>query len=252
MKKKKTFKLGAKQILPLVRGMGGCIASDRITVDGKVVGSMSREVPNNQTDSGWVFLSGDETQEYLDDPDHFGVYDVNTIANCDPGIIPLLFALPGQRFDREGGAFVESPDSLPDEASAGLPPGFRVVQRTVSIADGWSVDLPVPFRRRLEDGSHVLWRPGLTFWLNPVKDSGTIEDRLNELRGDIAVESSEVRSEERGGLTRLTYRLREDGAVAALYAFVLSRTGHLQIAAYFDREEDVVAARAVVESVMTH
>jgi hypothetical protein len=229
--------------------MGGCIASDRITVDGRQVGSMSRESSEDPADSGWVFLSGDETQEYLDDADNMAIYEVNTIANYDPSIIPFLYALPGQRFDRVAGRLVEARDSAPDASASGLPAGWTVVQGRVSIADGWSVDLPTPFRRRLEDGSHVLWRPGLTLWFQSMNSSpGSIEDRLNQLRGGISVDAREVRSEERGELTRLTYRLRE-GAQDALYASVLSPAGHLQIAAYFDREDDVIPGRAVVESI---
>lgn len=247
--KKKAFKLAADQILPLVRGMGGCVASDRSTVDGKLVGSMSRESSDDPADSGWVFLSGDETQQYLDDADNLAIYEVNTIANYDPSIIPFLYALPGQRFDRVAGRLVEARDSEPDASAAGLPAGWTVVQGRVSIAEGWSVDLPAPFRRRLEDGSHALWRPGLTLWFEAMKPAaGSIEDRFMRLRGDISVDASEVRSDERGGLTRLTYRLREEQQ-DALHAFVLSREGHLQVAAYFDREEDVIPARAAVESI---
>src|SRR5215469_2486693 len=47
------FKLSASQILPIAQGHGGCIASDRITVDGAPVGYCYREVPVNKMDSGW-------------------------------------------------------------------------------------------------------------------------------------------------------------------------------------------------------
>ena len=99
----KKFKLTKEQIKDLARGRGGCIATDRITVDGFRVGYMVREEPDNPTDSGWVFLSGEESQAYLDDADNMGVYDVNTIANYDPEIIPLLDAPTGSAFARENG-----------------------------------------------------------------------------------------------------------------------------------------------------
>jgi hypothetical protein len=41
--KPKKFKLSPDQIRRLVPNMGGCIASDRITVDGKQVGAMGRD-----------------------------------------------------------------------------------------------------------------------------------------------------------------------------------------------------------------
>ena len=35
-------------------------------------------------------MSGLEDQDYMDEADNHGIYDVNTIANYDPTIIPLL------------------------------------------------------------------------------------------------------------------------------------------------------------------
>jgi hypothetical protein len=69
----------------------GCIASNRITVDGMPVGYMYRElVSNNFLDSGWRFFAGDETGEYADNPNNFNIFDLNTICNYDQDIIPIL------------------------------------------------------------------------------------------------------------------------------------------------------------------
>jgi hypothetical protein len=70
--------------------VGGCFASDKITVDGMKVGYMYREEPDFEADSGWRFLSGTESQEYMDNTDNAGIYEVNTIANYDRAIIPYL------------------------------------------------------------------------------------------------------------------------------------------------------------------
>ena len=96
----KTFRLGPADIRPIATGHGGCVASDRITVHGDPVGSMVRDEPVDEVDSGWSFLAGTETQDYLDDPGNSGVYDVNTIANYDPDVIPFLDAPAGSRFVR--------------------------------------------------------------------------------------------------------------------------------------------------------
>jgi hypothetical protein len=96
----KSFKIPGDQITQLIPSMGGCFASDRITVDGMKVGYMYREEANEDFDSGWRFFSGDETQEYADDPDNFAIYDVNTVCNYDPAIIPLLDAPIGAAFGR--------------------------------------------------------------------------------------------------------------------------------------------------------
>lgn len=86
----KKYKLSKEEILELVKGYGGCLASDKITVDGDPVGFMYREEPCFDNDSGWRFLAGTEDEEYMDDPDHSAIYDVNTIANYDRSIIPYL------------------------------------------------------------------------------------------------------------------------------------------------------------------
>ena len=96
----KQFALRAEDIRPLAEGHGGCIATDRITVNGERVGSMVRDGPVRPEDSGWAFSAGTESQSYLDDPANSGVYDVNTIANYDPDIIPFLDAPVGSRFVR--------------------------------------------------------------------------------------------------------------------------------------------------------
>ena len=116
----KQFKIAGSQIKPLVQGRGGCYATDMITVEGRKVGYMYREKPDFAEDSGWRFFSGKESQEYLDDPGHTAIYDVNTIANYDTAIIPLLDAPIGSAFERRGllGKFVEVPFEPPAEQRA--------------------------------------------------------------------------------------------------------------------------------------
>jgi hypothetical protein len=109
MARNKRFALPSYEIKPLAEGLGGCIASDMITVDGRKVGYMYRDEPDNDIDSGWRFLAGSESDEYMDDADNHGAYDVNTIANYDRDIIPLLDAPAGSAFMRDPrtGKFVE-------------------------------------------------------------------------------------------------------------------------------------------------
>ena len=90
----------SKQIRLIATGRGSCIASDRITVSGDRVGYMYRDASNDPIGSGWVFLSGNESQDYAEVPGNFAVYDVGTIANYDPDIIPFLDLPPGTRLER--------------------------------------------------------------------------------------------------------------------------------------------------------
>jgi len=43
-------------------------------------------------DGGWRFFSGEETQEHAADASSFETYDLNTIANYDPDLVPYLDA----------------------------------------------------------------------------------------------------------------------------------------------------------------
>jgi hypothetical protein len=99
----KRFKIPGNQIKQLIHKMGGCLATDHIVVDGKKVGYMYREAGKFDADSGWRFFSGKESQAYTDDSKHTGIYEVNTVANYDPAIIPYLGAEEGSAFGRVAG-----------------------------------------------------------------------------------------------------------------------------------------------------
>jgi hypothetical protein len=107
MESKKKFALRAEEIQKLVPNQGYCFATDMITVGGHKVGYMYREAPDEERDSGWRFFTGEESQEYVDDPENLNLYDVNTIANYDPEIIPYLNEPVGSAYEREavGGRF---------------------------------------------------------------------------------------------------------------------------------------------------
>ena len=57
-----------KSLLPDWEGADGCIATNRITVEGRKIGYCYREEPDGGWDSGWRFTAGDESDEYMDDP----------------------------------------------------------------------------------------------------------------------------------------------------------------------------------------
>ncbi len=110
----KKFKLSAEQIRDIATGYGACFATDKITVDGERVGFMYREPPDNESDSGWRFTSGSESDAYMSDPMNHAIYNVNTIANYDPDIVQFLGAPVGSAFERnEGQEFVEVHDFDP-------------------------------------------------------------------------------------------------------------------------------------------
>jgi len=97
-----------KQVLTDWNGPVGCLATDRIMVDGCKVGYMYRQQPVNEGDSGWCFFAGDEDDAYTCNPDNVGVFHLNTLCNYDPSIMPLLNAPYGTAYVRgEDGLFYE-------------------------------------------------------------------------------------------------------------------------------------------------
>ena len=116
---KKKFFIPGVDMRPLLRdweGPAGCIATDRITVDGCRVGYMYREQPKENTpDSGWRFFAGDEDESYTGDPKNADVYHLNTICNDDPSVLPLLAAPFGTAFIRDEKGNFQREDFIPPE-----------------------------------------------------------------------------------------------------------------------------------------
>ena len=86
----KKLMIAEEDIVRLIPHDGGCVATDRITVDGCEVGYMYREDPEEEGDTGWRFYAGDESEDYVYDLRNSGIYEVNTIANYDSAILAHL------------------------------------------------------------------------------------------------------------------------------------------------------------------
>ena len=112
------YHVKAEDVKPLLsdwKGADGCIATNRITVEGCKVGYCYREKPDGDWDSGWRFTAGDESEEYMDDPNNAGIYKLNTICNDDPDIIALLHTPAPCAFERDGnGMFQQIKDWKPE------------------------------------------------------------------------------------------------------------------------------------------
>lgn len=80
----------------------GYVMATKMLVDSRrKVRFMYRQAPDNAQDSGWRFFCGDETDEYVNDPDNIAIYDINTILEFDKSILPYLQSAEGAAFERE-------------------------------------------------------------------------------------------------------------------------------------------------------
>lgn len=78
------------EIKDVIPPMGFCLVSNLILSEGMLVGFMYREKTFTPEDSGWRFLSGTESEDYIENPNNSKIIEVNTLANFDPAIIPYL------------------------------------------------------------------------------------------------------------------------------------------------------------------
>ena len=98
---RKKYYLKSEDIKPLIESNEWALATDKIMVEGCKVGYMCKDEKSREGDSGWIFYEGTESEEYLNDTKNIGVYSLNTIANYDPDIIPLLSSPADKRFYRD-------------------------------------------------------------------------------------------------------------------------------------------------------
>jgi hypothetical protein len=138
-----------------------------------------------------------------------------------------------------------------------LHPDFPVVEGDYRMTDEWSLTLPVPFNRRIEDGSLVVWRPGLTFWIAVWGNDHdeTADERVRWILDAASPGRVQQRIDRQGGLVRLTYEMldedpdREPSVYPSIAGYVLSDRGHVQISAYCDDAAAWSLAHDVIRSV---
>ncbi len=63
----------------------GCIVSKNI-LSGNALRWCVREEPNNPLDSGWIFMSEVDTDEFLDDPSNCTIALFDVVARIEPAI----------------------------------------------------------------------------------------------------------------------------------------------------------------------
>lgn len=80
---------------------GFVLAPKQLVKEKRMVRFMYREESDNPQDSGWRFFSGDETDDFVNNPDNIGIYDIKTIIEIDKAIVPYLDSPYGSVYERE-------------------------------------------------------------------------------------------------------------------------------------------------------
>ncbi len=92
-----------------------CFVTTAILYEGARIGYLYREAPDNEEDSGWRILSGDEAEEYMDNIDNIHIVSLGAVLSVDDSFISLLDSDECSEyvFDQELGEFVEVRVILP-------------------------------------------------------------------------------------------------------------------------------------------
>ncbi len=122
------------------------------------------------------------------------------------------------------------------------------------ISDDWWIGIDETYRTRVEDGSLVFWRPERTIWISLWKDHDgrTVRERLDTWIAERNASATDLFKQEDNGLLRFGYLLEEPeeagGQRLGVYSFTVSESYTVQMACYFDLEEDIAWATAVSKS----
>ena len=122
------------------------------------------------------------------------------------------------------------------------------------ISEEWWIGLDESYKTRVEDGSLVLWRPARTVWISiwNDRDGRTLRDRLAHWVAERDIRAADLFQESDGDLLRHGYLLAEPeetgGDRLGLYSYTVSTSSTVQMACYFDLQEDLGWATAVAKS----
>jgi len=135
-----------------------------------------------------------------------------------------------------------------------LNPALPIVDGAVQITEAWSIELDQPYNRTQQDGALVFWRPGFTIWLSAWgnENHDSIEQRAEWIVAESAPDDYDIVSGQRGAVFRHAFRRDEEtteGLLQGFYGYTVAADGHLQMAIFFDAEEDLALAKSIVESV---
>ncbi len=111
---------------------GYAVVPKAVIQEKRKIKFMYREEPAGGCDSGWRFFSGEESDEYLNDPDNFGFYELSMVAKIDEDIIPCLSAPVGSIFGREN---VHTPFTPGTHSAVAMGDGAEATMQPVKEED---------------------------------------------------------------------------------------------------------------------
>jgi hypothetical protein len=172
----------------------------------------------------------------MDDRDNVGIFDVNTIANYDPDIVPFLDARVGCAFARhaQSGEFEPVAPEPGFVDAVGEPEGSRY---RIKLTPRWTMALEAGFRRRNVNDDIVLLAPGRTIWASVLPHEQTKAAMMRDLKEMAPGEREAGFEDPREDILRAAYltRCTKEGQRSwCLTSFHAAPGEYAVIAFYFD------------------
>ena len=82
----------------------------KLVEENSKIGFAYREKPDNETDSGWRFFTGNEEQESVDNPDNLLLYSIEDIIKLDDSIKSILNSEINTAFEKVDTEFKQVTD----------------------------------------------------------------------------------------------------------------------------------------------
>lgn len=82
----------------------------RLVEENSKIGFAYRENPDNENDSGWRFFVGNESHEYVDNPDNLLLYSIEDIIKLDDCIKSILNSEINTAFEKVDTGFKQVTD----------------------------------------------------------------------------------------------------------------------------------------------
>lgn len=221
--------------------IGGLMVSKMITEGHKKPMFMYRDKRNRPEDSGWRIFSGYESDEYTDNPENAGIYNPSTLLAIDPSIADLLL----------NGGFGSAFERKSEKSSWYRVTDFHVEDDYMvkhRLTEKWELNINNLFERKKEQNGDLLYTTGdkslrLAIW-NDEKIKSEIYKEHQQIittRDESQEKTLKTFEFSDDQVARLGYMIKESDTnrkYYVIYGFSIVDNQWIQVALYFDREED--------------
>lgn len=220
--------------------IGGLMVS-KLVVEEKVKPKfIYREKRTREGDSGWRIFAGNESEEYLEDPENVGIYHARHIIEIDPSLRNLLLSGIGSVYEREDekSKWIKVDDfKLEDD--------FIVEQR---IGETWKIKINNLFEREEDQKDELFYTTGdksirIAIWNLPdSRDELEREHKYKILYRDQSLSKTLMTYDfTNSKISKMGYKIKEHDSrreYEVIYGYSIIEKQLLQLAFYYDNEED--------------